>query len=286
MAGESVEIGSASREEGDATKYERSTIEFPYGDLSDAIGVADAIHENAGVACSTDQLSAYLKQSPTSGAFRSRMSAARMFGLTVNERREVALTDLGRKIVDPEQRAQARADAFLNVELYRAIFEKYQGHLLPPTAALERELVSLGVSKKQASRARQIFERSADQAGYREHGKDRLVRPAFRDAPKTLKIEESREEGGTGAGGGTGSGGGGSEYHPFIQGLLLKLPAPETEWSIPDRAKWLQTAAQIFGLIYKDNGGSLTVTILDRGQPKEGTKGGETGPSSRPESGN
>jgi hypothetical protein len=49
--------------------------------------------------------------------------------------------------------------------------------VLPPAAALSRDIVALGVSEKQKDRARLIFERSADQAGFFEHGKQRLVMP-------------------------------------------------------------------------------------------------------------
>ena len=40
------------------------------------------------------------------------------------------------------------------------------------------------------------------------------------------------------------------KYHPFIQGLIDKLPTPETAWALKDRAKWLTTAANIFDLMY------------------------------------
>lgn len=45
------------------------------------------------------------------------------------------------------------------------------------------------------------------------------------------------------------------DVHPFIQGLLQTLPEPESEWAAADRAKWLQTAANIFDLIYEGDGG-------------------------------
>ena len=37
----------------------------------------------------------------------------------------------------------------------------------------------------------------------------------------------------------------------LIQGLLDRLPRPDGIWSLDDRAKWLRTAASIFGLVYK-----------------------------------
>ena len=38
---------------------------------------------------------------------------------------------------------------------------------------------------------------------------------------------------------------------PLIQGLVNRLPEPDSMWSLNDRVKWLRTAANIFGLIYK-----------------------------------
>jgi hypothetical protein len=38
--------------------------------------------------------------------------------------------------------------------------------------------------------------------------------------------------------------------HPLIEGLFSKLPEPETQWPLPARQKWLQTAASIFDLMY------------------------------------
>ena len=37
----------------------------------------------------------------------------------------------------------------------------------------------------------------------------------------------------------------------LIQGLVNRLPEPDSIWSLNDRVKWLKTAANIFGLIYK-----------------------------------
>lgn len=239
---------------------ERSSIEFPYGDLNDAVAIALAIHQNAGVSCSLDQLAGYMRQSATSGAFRQDLSTARVFGLVETERGSISLTTLGRRIVDSAQERPARADAFLTVPLYRAIFDRHRGHALPPTAALEREIAELGVAQKQKGRARQAFDRSAEQAGFFEHGRDRLVAPAGTGrAPDEGSIQDIRDDSPSG---GRGSGNApppppppSNSLHPFIQGLLKTLPEPETEWDGPARAKWLQTAANIFDLIYKGEGG-------------------------------
>jgi hypothetical protein len=41
----------------------------------------------------------------------------------------------------------------------------------------------------------------------------------------------------------------------LIQGLVDRLPKPNSIWSLDDRARWLRTAASIFGLVYKASDG-------------------------------
>lgn len=260
MSGENVSKVADSADEGDARQ--RSTIGFPYNNLGDAIEVAKAVHEHVGSGdCDDSQLSAWLTMSPKSSGYRIQVSASRMFGLIETASGRHRLSPLGRQIVDPQREREARARAFMNVPLYKAIFEKYKDGVLPPAAALERDIVGLGVAEKQTGRARQIFERSADQAHFFEHGKNRLVMPGFSASGLEPQVPTDRAEPDTlkrGNGGG-GTGGGDTELHPFIQGLLKTLPQPETEWSVADRTKWLQTAANIFDLIYKGDGGGIDI---------------------------
>jgi hypothetical protein len=237
-------------EPGEKQSRERSSIEFPYGDIEDATLVAMAIHENAGVSCSPDQLAAYMHHVATSGTFRLRVSTARVFGLIETERGAVSLTPLGRTIVDPSNERHARVDAFMSVPLYRAIFEKYKGHLLPPPAALEREMANLGVSSKQTDKARQAFERSAQKAGFFEHGSDRLVMPSSSsrgsdsqksEAPASVPepLPTVRFYGG----------GGGGHSDPLIQALIQKLP--ETgPWPVDERVNWLKLLSMAFQMTY------------------------------------
>jgi hypothetical protein len=229
---------------------ERSGIAFPYVDLDDALSVANAIYTNAGRQASWDQLAAYLKhESANSGAFRLKVGAARLFGLVETSRNEVALSELGQDAVDPEKAKLAREEAFLKVPLYREVYDKYRGKLLPPDVGLEREMRDLGVPAKQVAKARQVFQRSADEAGYFAQGKDRLVRPAgsrARDAEPVRVQSTSPVPERTGPSG----------YHPFIEGLLQALPQPGTEWPSDERKKWLGTAENVFALMYKD--GSAT----------------------------
>jgi hypothetical protein len=42
------------------------------------------------------------------------------------------------------------------------------------------------------------------------------------------------------------------QLHPFFQGLFESLPEPGTEWPAAKREQWLETARNIFGLMYAD----------------------------------
>jgi hypothetical protein len=44
------------------------------------------------------------------------------------------------------------------------------------------------------------------------------------------------------------------DLHPFFRGLLDTLPEPGAAWPNEAREQWLETARNIFALIYKDAG--------------------------------
>lgn len=282
MSGEEVHLDgtveSGGGEGADDKKREQSSIAFPYLDLDAAVEVARAIYNRAGLgSCDLDELAAEMGQT-LSGAFRLKTGTAKIFDLTEKDSRSgIKLSELGRQIVAPDTERAAKAEAFLRVPLYAAIFEKYKGHLLPPMKALEREMSGLGVSSKQTDKARQAFDRSARQAGYFEAGDDRLVRP--RAELPTRKIDQPRHPA---AADHTpeddrerkhlrdekhnrSDHSGGKDLHPFIKGLLETLPEPNSDWSASERADWLQTAASIFKLIYK-GGGTIEVKVGGDGQ--------------------
>jgi hypothetical protein len=167
----------------------RSTISFPYGSLKDAEQIADALHKTWGGATSPEQLAGGMNQTPTSGAFRNKTAAARIFGLTRSARGQISLTNLGRQIVDPQTRADARVKAFLHVPLFSKLHEEYKTSNLPPDGGLEQTILGLGVSKKQTSKARQMFQRSAEQAGFFRQQPGRLVKP-----PTNLSDSDAVEE--------------------------------------------------------------------------------------------
>lgn len=249
------DIAAAANEAQPVPKPEKqprqaSSIAWPYNDLNDGAAIARAIWENVGTStCDMAQLAAWAgHDTMDSGAFRLRVTAAKTFGLITTGSKQASLTDLGRAIVDPERAAQARVEAFLNVPLYGRLFERYDGRALPSTnIAVEADLVDLGVVAKQKDRARQVFQRSAEQAGLFAQGHNRLVRPAVR----TEDVGAQRDTDSRGGSGG-GSGGGGGDLDPFVQVLVRSLPEPGSVWPQSEREKWMRLASAAFDVVYKD----------------------------------
>lgn len=250
---------------------ERSTIDFPYVSLDDAVVVAKAVHKLGGNQCRLDSLAADLgHETINSGGFRQKLSAAHTFGFTTLSQGVVSLTALGSRVVDSDQERSARVDGFLKVPLYSAIYEEFKSGALPPAEGLEAKMVSLGVSNKMKGRARQVFQRSAKEAGFFAYGTTKLIYPALGAAsPKPKEPTEPPAEPKTGFANGGDGGGNGKKRHPFIEGLLETLPPAavgleKSEWSVQSRQEWLQTAAGIFNLIYKspaEDRGSVKVTL-------------------------
>jgi hypothetical protein len=228
---------------------ENSTIAFPYMDLDTSITVARAFVNNGGHPHTRDQLAGALQQSPLSGAFIMKLSAARQFGLVDYLDGKFKLTDLGFSIVDKNESREkaARVQAFLNVELYRKIYENFKGKQLPPRPlGIEQTLVQLGVAPKQKSSARLAFEKSARQAGFSTLDPDRLIEPMSDGSnipTATLSPSKATNRPASFAGGG-------QTLDPLIEGLLSRLPSPGDVWGIEKRKKWIETLEANLEMIY------------------------------------
>jgi hypothetical protein len=155
----------------------RSSIAFPYSSLKDAEEIALALHESWGGQASPDQLAGTLNTTPRSGTFRMKLGTSRTFGAINSSRGKVAITERGKRLIDPQTQEAERVEAFLAVPLFERIFSEYQGNNLPPDEGLEKKMADLGVAPKQTAKARQAFQRSAEHAGFFKTTKGRLIRP-------------------------------------------------------------------------------------------------------------
>jgi hypothetical protein len=250
----------------------RSTIGFPYLPLDDAIQVARAVHTVGGTHCQVDQLAAHLNLPSDASMFNLRLNTARIFGLVTRTQGVVTLTILGTRICDPQQEAAARAESFLFVPLYAKIYEQFKGASLPPASGLETAIGNMGVAEKQKSNARQVFQRAALQAGFSAYP-GRLVYPPIKGAASAVPAPEvhtpapepdrsqDRSHDRSHDRKNNGGGGDGGDQHPFIQGLIKTLPAPDSPWPMDKRAQWLQAAVSVFNLIYTDDAASGRIEV-------------------------
>src|SRR2546421_531827 len=98
MAGEkqtATEAGPKGKQADE--RRQRSTIGFPYMDLSAAVEMAEAIHAHVGLGeCDDDQLAAWTNQSVKSSGFRVQVYTSRTFGAIDGEGGRHKLTELGR----------------------------------------------------------------------------------------------------------------------------------------------------------------------------------------------
>lgn len=130
------------------------------------------------------------------------------------------------------------------------MYDQHKGNILPPPAAIERQMEQLGVSPKQKERARQTFTKSAAFAGFIDPASGRFIKPG--NGPQKDDEAGAKKPDGSGGRGGGGGGGGEDEIDPIIRGLLARLPKSGDVWPEGERKLWLQLLEGSFKLIYKD----------------------------------
>ena len=221
----------------------RSTIAFPYDDIDAALDITRVVHDTYGGVADPDNIAAELKQVAKSGAFRVKVSAARLFGFVNVARGAITATDLGVRALSDQR---ARAEGFLNAELYSALYDKYKETPLPSEAGLTAAIAALGVTAKQVQTARQVFLRSAQQAGFFRHGTGRLVLPPSTAAPEPRQAPTSDRH--------DVSDGSADEWiatkPAIIAELFRRLPADGEPFDERDRALWLNAFLANLDLVY------------------------------------
>jgi hypothetical protein len=101
-----------------------------------------------------------------SGAMNSSFSAAVQYGLLDSQRDKTRLTDLARRILDPEDddtKYVALMEAFATPDLHREILEKYAGQKLPKALG-NVLLASFGIHAKVKESCANLFLKSAHYA--------------------------------------------------------------------------------------------------------------------------
>jgi hypothetical protein len=200
---ETSTIRSAENQPSGDTSRKVSGIAFPYYSLADTVLVAKAIHDKGGGSASRDQAAAFLGyRSTQNGAFLTRISAGRVFGLVTESNKELRVTTLGYKIISPESAEQHReglVESFLTVPLFKAIYDEYRGRDLPEGLGLKNALrLKFQIVPKKIDLAYRLLYESAEVAGFFETrgSKTQLVMPVIKfgaakspDIPKDPDIK-------------------------------------------------------------------------------------------------
>lgn len=127
---------------------------FPRHSLEESRKLSEAIKNyNAGNPWSPKELASSVGYAMSASFFYLTQSS-RDYGLTIGTRdsTKIELSDLGRQLVypkSPEEEVQAAQSAFLNVDIFRSVYEYYQGQNLPDIQYLKNTLkTEFGVSEE------------------------------------------------------------------------------------------------------------------------------------------
>lgn len=255
LMNENVTTNEGKNDDSDRViKRQRSTIGFPYTDYASSSKLVSEIHRQCGHGeCTPAQLAAWTGQSVKSSGFRIQISAAKLFGVIERGAKasNMQLTELGRRTLDPATSRIAKAQAFLEVPLFRELYEKYKEGVIPPSVALEREIASLGVAEKQKAKARQVFESSAQQTGFYDVSPDRLVMPPEIVMPDSAPENKDHHDSGTD--------GGNLDLNPLLMALLRMIP--QEDWSAESRLRWFRTFAMNVSQVYDDDSNPVDLKI-------------------------
>lgn len=120
---------------------------YPKDSLQQSLVISQKIaDENAGAPMNRLLVADALGIKPASSNFKYLLSSSRMYGLTEGTEKaaEVSLTPLGKRVTRASgpERISALRQAALNIPLYRAFFERFNGNKLPSPEMLRKILVA------------------------------------------------------------------------------------------------------------------------------------------------
>lgn len=250
----------------------RSEVRFAARNLADSLAVAREIHAKGGGKATGDQLAAFLGyKSTTNGAYLSRVGAARTFGLITKSGDFFVLTPLSIQILSPtypEQAKEGLITAFMNVELYRKVYEEFKGRELPPEFGMKNALRNIfKIVPARVDLAYRTLMDSAQDAGFFDTRGSRthLIMPMVKPLPATTpQVSAADDEasaefgGGSDGGGGDGSDGGGNSGHQ-PQGKAERLLTRSMD---AVKAQYIATLIKVFEEKSKD--GELDEKLMER----------------------
>lgn len=139
----------------------------PRLNLAEAGNIITELYERTGSEASLDDLSEIFGNSLKSSAFITKQNVLKKYGLIVFEADTAKLTDTAESIVAPKdktEKAAALRKAFLEVEAFETVYQKYVGKLLPEDTFLINSFTAVG-GRDKAEKWMESFKESARYAG-------------------------------------------------------------------------------------------------------------------------
>lgn len=175
--------------------------DFPRKTLEDAIRVPSVIREkNGSNPWAPSEVATAVKLGPKSGNFYYLTTASRDYGMTEGTRDtpEISLTSLGRRIVsptDPNDYLPALREAFFKVDVFRKVFEHYNGNNLPEEPFLSNTLSAVyGIDRSLVADFVDLFRKNCRFVDYDEGQPEET--PAAVEAGRTETVAAPKRKNG------------------------------------------------------------------------------------------
>lgn len=167
----------------------------PVLSLRESAKIAQAFYEEAGGEANYDLFSKITNNSPSSSVFSKKIALLKNTGVIEEPSdRQLKLTETGISIVapkEPKERQSALKSVFLAVDVYKSIYDKYAGKLLPQDDFLKNNIVEY-VPRELADTWMELFKDSAEYAGLffqREDGKIQVLEGVGKNSDEDVEIE-------------------------------------------------------------------------------------------------
>jgi hypothetical protein len=115
----------------------------PYIALSEALRLVALIYEQGGGRASKDLLSRLTGNTSSSSSFVRKINALKAYGLAGEEGGQIFLSAAGTAAAaptDPSDAAEARKVSFEQIEIFRRVYERHKGKILPADEFLKNIL--------------------------------------------------------------------------------------------------------------------------------------------------
>jgi hypothetical protein len=238
---------------------------YPVYDLNSCLALAKKVKDEGGNDCTPEQLGALLGYKNTNGGgFATRVGNAKMFGLIETVQGRYRITQRAETILYPAteaERQQMMVDAFLDVPMYKRVYEMHKGQRLPEALGMQNLMhrqFQIPTDDRLVMALRVLMD-SAEQAGFFRSTQGRrtnLVLPIITPGPvrtgEALITENPPRNGGGGSGTGGGVGGGGDlvSRGKLLDGMWEMLPSGES-WAEAELQTWLKMLTMALRVRYR-----------------------------------